>query len=174
MGHQAKCVQLGGSQPQEPHTCSGLLSALPQVETEPQSSSDCPQGPSASIAKCSFSPASLTTIPRDSLLCGKCRGEGELGPAPSGHWLRWGPHRPSPAAQHMEECYDMTFCRGIVSCPGARLSQSLCGQVTALHIYLVAWATPVRPPLVIQSYLHSVSLESCRGLRDYQDRIQEN
>lgn len=53
---------------------------------------------------------------------------GAPGPAPSGHWLRWRSHRPSRTAQHVEECYDMTFCPGIVSSPGARLSQSLCGQ----------------------------------------------
>lgn len=89
---------------------------------------------------------------------------------------RWGPHRLPPTRQHMKEFHEMrAFCPGRCGCqrPRAGPSQPALTRAAAQPIYLVTWATQMRPLSIMQPCLHSVSdafipftsLDSCGGLK---------
>lgn len=89
---------------------------------------------------------------------------------------RGGPHMLPPTRQHMKEFLEMRpFCLGRCGCqrPRAGPSQPAVTRTAAQPVHLVTRATQMRPLVITQPRLHSVSdafipftsLESCGGLK---------
>lgn len=140
MGHQAECVQLGGFSPRSRMRASDCCPHPHRWKLSlrvPVTTSKVP--PLLSPNTFSFPIWALGRVKTTQVI---------------------------PRYPDMEECCDMTFCPGSVSSPGARLSQGLCGQGdSSAHLPGGTGHTRETSSSMLDAFIASVSLESCRGLK---------